>query len=61
VTKRSKKKRGSGSTFRKKSSSRDRPRTFVVRPLAHQASFVTPILVFINPKSGGNQVGGGWG
>nr|CAB3237563.1 diacylglycerol kinase zeta-like [Phallusia mammillata] len=52
---RSKKKRGSGGTWRKKSSKESRQKTFVIRPLSHQAAFLAPTLIFINPKSGGNQ------
>nr|XP_002121503.2 diacylglycerol kinase zeta-like isoform X1 [Ciona intestinalis] len=55
IRNRSKKKRGSTGNWRKKSSKELKQRTFVVRPPSQQSAFITPILVFINPKSGGNQ------
>lgn len=38
----------------KKSSAPKEPRTFVIKPIP--TANITPVLVFINPKSGGNQV-----
>ncbi|XP_039259245.2 uncharacterized protein LOC120335722 isoform X2 [Styela clava] len=51
---RSKKKRSSG-MWRKKSSKEGRQRLFVIRPLPEHTPYLSPTLVFINPKSGGNQ------
>lgn len=38
---------------RKKSKEKE-PRAFIIKPIP--STKVTPVLVFINPKSGGNQV-----
>uniref|UniRef100_H2Z7U5 Diacylglycerol kinase n=1 Tax=Ciona savignyi TaxID=51511 RepID=H2Z7U5_CIOSA len=55
IRNRSKKKRGSGGNWRKKSSKEIKQRTFIIRPPSQQSAYLSPILVFINPKSGGNQ------
>lgn len=41
-------------TSNKKKSKEKEQKTFVIKPIP--TSNVTPVLVFINPKSGGNQV-----
>lgn len=41
-------------TANKKKSKEKEQKTFVIKPIP--TSSVTPVLVFINPKSGGNQV-----
>lgn len=41
-------------TANKKKSKEKEQKTFVIKPIP--TSNVTPVLVFINPKSGGNQV-----
>ncbi|XP_076825802.1 diacylglycerol kinase zeta-like isoform X2 [Clavelina lepadiformis] len=55
IRNRSKKKKNSTGGWRRKSAKENKSRTFIIRPLSQQAAFVSPTLVFINPKSGGNQ------
>ncbi|XP_022241600.1 eye-specific diacylglycerol kinase-like isoform X2 [Limulus polyphemus] len=50
---RSPKKRGSTKRKTKKENEKEQPRTFAIKPIPSATS--KPLIVFINPKSGGNQ------